>query len=516
MSTAVNLFVMFSSVGHISSIIHFRIVVLFNAILFHCRDKSMEVDVPSVKDSEASRKRRRSELEEAVITVLDSSTSEKRKRLDNDVEEVKTTEASTSKEAPQKAKEDKAKDNNPEKSNGTTQKTSGEPSSEKKATPTPKVAPIRVISIDKVMRNIKANSSPKSASRDEKSQEKRYKVDKTSSTEIKASPHEDKTKSQKRRTSRNKSLNNSNAGNKSTEKKNENSNKDQSKDNSKSNEASKSTDNSTTEKSTPTTSNTASPQSMKERLQFDDDTSLAVIARENKSNNGLPTITSVRSLSTVATNEPAKSVDATIEVPSDSSIFTPTSTENVRNMKEAVNKLQKLRSDTEPLVGRVGVRAFARMTSPEPVAPNKDVEVEIKGEPMDFDDADRQMEKMDLMNAFKLRPVNPQNLRDVRINKVVVTPVTKKVVKPTETREPRPRARKTFPQPKKPDDGRSELNSKNSMVYIPIQPPMTQAPRPIAANGPTAMPMQRAIAPALPALPAVSNCKYFDLLSLSV
>ncbi|KAJ8734945.1 hypothetical protein PYW08_014195 [Mythimna loreyi] len=257
----------------------------------------------------------------------------------------------------------------------------------------------------------------------------------------------------------------------------------------------------TSPKSTP---DLLTPKSVKDRLQFDDDTTLAVLARESTKSivttniAGLPTISSVRSLSTTAqqtgvtitkTTTTANTIDITEEATSDSSIFTPTSTENVKTMQDVVSKLQRLRNDAEPVVGRVGVRAFARMTSPERQNTNDEVQVEIKAEPIDLDDADRHMEKMDLMNAFRLRPVNPQNivpnppmnLRDVRINKVVVTPLNARKTAPavatvSKTPEVRPRAKKTFPQPKKPDEGRSELNSKNSMVYIPIQPPMTQAP----------------------------------------
>ncbi|KAJ8733870.1 hypothetical protein PYW07_014421 [Mythimna separata] len=247
-----------------------------------------------------------------------------------------------------------------------------------------------------------------------------------------------------------------------------------------------------------------SPRSVKDRLQFDDDTTLAVLARESNKSivttniAGLPTISSVRSLSTTAqpfgltitkTTTTANTIDITGEATTDSSISTPSSSENTKTSQDVASKLQRLRNDTEPVVGRVGVRAFARMTSPERNSANDEVQVEIKAEPIDLDDADRHMEKMDLMNAFRLRPVNPQNLvpnppmnlRDVRINKVVVTPLNaRKAAAPTATvskaPEVRPRAKKTFPQPKKPDEGRSELNSKNSMVYIPIQPPMTQAP----------------------------------------
>lgn len=258
--------------------------------------------------------------------------------------------------------------------------------------------------------------------------------------------------------------------------------------------------------------NTEGVKSVKDRLQFDDDTSLAVIARESRtvvisSNNqsGLPTISSVRSLSITAQNTATTSsktitttntADVRVEpvpdlVPCSS---TPTTTDKEKNAKDA-SKLQKIRNDAEPMVGRVGVRAFARMSSIEQSPSNKnaadDVQVEIKAEPIDVDDSDRHTEKMNLMNAFKLRPVNPShttsNLREVRINKVLVTPLNAKktATKPVEVR---PRAKKTFPQPKKPEDG--QLNSKNSMVYIPIQPPMTQAPvrPPRVVAGPTCPP----------------------------
>lgn len=235
---------------------------------------------------------------------------------------------------------------------------------------------------------------------------------------------------------------------------------------------------------------TDSTRSLKERITFDDDSSLAVIVRERRrSYANLPTISSVCSLSTVAqasltsTSTTSSTSDITIEASSDSRIFTPTSTETVQNMKEAVMKLQKLRDNTEPVVGRVGVCAFARMTSPGRVSAQNqldNMEVEIKAEPMDTEEDEvRLNEKMDLMTACKLQPVN-QNLRDVRINRVVAgpSPGTKKA-------EPRPRAKKTFPQPR-PSDVRSELDGKNSMVYIPIQPPATQAPlRPVRPTAQT-------------------------------
>nr|XP_049698080.1 protein kinase C-binding protein 1 isoform X4 [Helicoverpa armigera] len=324
---------------------------------------------------------------------------------------------------------------------------------------------------------------------------KNEKVDKTPNDKP---TKEGRSRSQKRRNSRSSRSTNSTSSTRSekAEKKSEKNSEANPKDKKEKESSSKDTDmDKSKAENSPKPSELQSPKSVKERLQFDDDTTLAVLARETAkalvttNNTGMPTISCVRSLSTTAqltgvtitkTTTNANTIDITEEATSDSSIFTPTSTDNVNTMKDAVSKLQKLRSDAEPVVGRVGVRAFARMTSPERPA-NEEVQVEIKAEPIDLDDADRHMEKMDLMNAFRLRPVNPQNLpnstmslRDVRINKVVVTPLNAKKTPPKP--EIRPRAKKTFPQPKKADEGRSELNSKNSMVYIPIQPPMTQAP----------------------------------------
>lgn len=262
----------------------------------------------------------------------------------------------------------------------------------------------------------------------------------------------------------------------------------------------------------------------KDRLQFDEDTSPVTSRKARKSKaspgpSGMPTISSVRSLSATALPAPptapvppppatpaasptpgratntastakTKTTQVTFEVNADSSIFTPTSTVNVRNMKDAVSKLQKLRSGFEqPQVGRVGVRAFARMTSPpEKQAKSSDVQVEIKTEPMDFEELDVTQATTSVLDSLRPRPaptVAPTNLREVRISKVVASPtVAKKVVK---TADVRPRAKKTFPQPKKSDDGRAELTNKNSMVYIPIQPPMSQAPV-RAALKPTAPP----------------------------
>ncbi|XP_073946662.1 uncharacterized protein isoform X2 [Choristoneura fumiferana] len=263
-------------------------------------------------------------------------------------------------------------------------------------------------------------------------------------------------------------------------------------------------------------------------IKSKEDTSPATTSRKaTKSNaspgpSGMPTISSVRSLSAptpptpsassatpaapatpartanTATTAKTKTTQVTVEVNADSSIFTPTSTDNVRNMKEAVNKLQKLRTGFEqPQVGRVGVRAFARMTSPpEKQAKTSDMQIEIKTEPMDFEELDVTQATTSVLDSLRPRAtpsVAPSNLREVRISKVVASPtVAKKVVKAADVR---PRAKKTFPQPKKSDDGRAELTNKNSMVYIPIQPPMSQAPvraalKPAATQ--SAMPAPRA------------------------
>ena len=353
--------------------------------------------------------------------------------------------------------------------------------------------------VSKAIENIETPSSSKSEKIEKKSLTPNIKVSK-----------EVRSKVQKRRNSRNSRSTNSTSSTRSlerTEKTYESAKEKRRASNSSAKEKDKDSDpdKSGMEKqmSPKSTPELLTPKPVQDRLQFDDDTTLAVLAREtskstvSSNNTGLPTITCVRSLSTTAQHSGVTitrtttnaTIDITEEATSDSSIFTPTSSESVVTLQDAVSKLQRLRNEPEPLVGRVGVRAFARMTSPEKQSANDEVQVEIKAEPIDLDEADRHMEKMDLMNAFRLRPVNPQpvpnppmNLRDVRINKVVVTPLNARKTMPPLVAGPkapeiRPRAKKTFPQPKKPEDGRSEqLNSKNSMVYIPIQPPMTQAP----------------------------------------
>ncbi|CAG4963524.1 unnamed protein product [Parnassius apollo] len=478
------------------------------------KNKSIDNVEVDVQNNDLSRKRRRSDLEEAVITIIDSSSNgaiEKRKRLDEDDKETdkKDEEPNEKSKVPIKntveqvdkekdtVESIKSKDNEPSSSTNDKEKSR-------------RLTPIKVVS--KVKPSKTSTPKDKDVVKDKNTSggfstpnQRRSRLNKSISSEEK--------KELKRRISRTKSLGfNVEKPEKNTDKRNEKSadNSTNGKEKAKENNAinktkDPETDKNVPKKNTPSTKpNADSHKTAKDRLQFDDDTSLAVLAREAKNSiignsmSGLPTISSVRSLSTTPNNESSpkpsnsKTVEITIEASSDSSIFTPTSTDNVRNMKEAVNKLQRLRNETEsPLVGRVGVRAFARMTSPDSVPKEKEtMQVEIKTEPIDLDDADRHNEKMDLMKACRLLPVNQSvtnSLREVRINKVVVSPLnTRKTT--TKTTEIRVRAKKTFPQPKKVDDGRSELNGKNSMVYIPIQPPMTQAPirgvRPIAGNGP--------------------------------
>lgn len=487
----------------------------------------MEIEVCLPKEKEISRKRRRSELEEAVITIIETSNCEKRKRVD--IEKTVIVVDSDLESKTEKQTEDKSNTED-------THKITEIPSDEidKVSSATSKNKDIESTSLltekeptaektpAKINMKMKSTRTSTPKEKDEKSttpKQRPMRSDKLTPVE----KEKQESKAQKRRNSRNRSINNSQGGKveKSSEKKNDKDNiNSNSKDISKETNISKNKDTEADKISDKSKKSnvTDSPRNSKDKSHFDDDTTLAVIAREVTKSTipSLPTISSVCSLSTSQNSETnsktatnTKNNEVTVTANSDSSIFTPTSTDNVRNMKEAVNKLQKLRSDTEtPVVGRVGVRAFARMTSPErqPNKPAETVEVEIKSEPIDLDDADRQSEKMDLMNAFHLRPVNPQSsgLRSVRINKVVVAPIARKTVsKPPEVRI---KAKKTFPQPKKVDDGRSELNSKNSMVYIPIQPPSTQAPvrptRPITVNGTANTPTLRPQAPT-----NTSNCK---------
>lgn len=477
---------------------------------------------------ESSRKRRRSDLEEAVLTVIETSYNSpepKRKKQEKEKKKYEENEPSSSKEVSHKLNNDEHRtdksNRNVEKTNDEVQGKDNEPTSSTRSDSekekNQRVTPIRIALVQKDRRhNLRTNTAKEAMAKilnptREKDRDKDHERNtptkqKHSKTEKNGdkTPKEDKpTRSERRRNSRNKSINNTPKADKSrrtsAEKKTEKTAKSE-------NETSSNKEKSKEVKDTPKESNTETERlrkdktiapepvkpSVKDRLHFDDDTSLAVIARESRtviiSNNtpGLPTISCVRSLSTTAQNTGvtitksatnAGTLDGAKATNSDSCLLIPTSSEIVKD----TSRLQRIRTDAESMVGRVGVRAFARMTSPEK-SPNHndDVEIEIKAEPIDVDDADRQVEKLNLMNAFRLRPVNPPvsaaNLREVRINKVLVTPISAKktAVPGPKPAEVRPRAKKSFPQPKKPEDG--QLNSKNSMVYIPIQPPMTQAP----------------------------------------
>lgn len=265
-------------------------------------------------------------------------------------------------------------------------------------------------------------------------------------------------------------------------------------------------------RSTSTPKNTIDKsQSSKDRIVFVDDATLSLLNPQSEHIvspvPGFPTISNIRSLST--TNSPSKTTISQSVSNSDTSSSTKS------NTNDSMAKLQKIQKDGEktpaPPLGRVEVRSFARMSSIDiekdtltnSANKNKEqVEIEVKAEPMDYDDPERQAEKMEILNTIKLRPVNQtSNLREIRLTKVTAgggysgTSVKKPVVKQVEIR---PKAKKTFPQPKKADESRSDLNSKNSMVYIPIQPPVTQAPvRPTSAvrmptsrpNGPVLTPV---------------------------
>ncbi|CAB3245239.1 unnamed protein product [Arctia plantaginis] len=508
------------------------------------KPKSTEMLSQSNKISEPSRKRRRSDLEEAVLTIIESSNNPpepKRRKHENKQEKEKKKseecEPSSSKEINHKPNSDdfrvdKSKKSNENTNNDEIQDKDNEPSSSTRSDPEKevkqRVTPIRIALVQKDRRhNLRTNTAKEAMAKilnptREKDRDKdherntptKQKHSKTEKNGDKTPKEEKLTRSEKRRNSRNKSITNTPKADKnrhtSAEKKSEKIAKSENettsskekpkevKDIPKENSTSTKENNTETEslrkdKISSPKPNSEIVTSVKDRLHFDDDTSLAVIARESRtviiSNNttGLPTISCVRSLSTTAQNtgvtitkstSNARTSDGTMTTNSDLCLLIPTSADSVKNVKDA-SKLQKQRNDAESMVGRVGVRAFARMTSPEKSPNNNDnVEIEIKAEPIDVDDADRQIEKLNLMNAFRLRPVNPpaaaSNLREVRINKVLVTPLNAKKTAGPKPVEVRPRAKKTFPQPKKPEDG--QLNSKNSMVYIPIQPPMTQAP----------------------------------------
>ncbi|XP_028164556.1 protein kinase C-binding protein 1-like isoform X3 [Ostrinia furnacalis] len=482
------------------------------------KDKPMEVDpkpAESEKPEKPSRKRRRSQMEEvSVMTVMERSTKEKKKKIKTedekkvDIKEESQSSTASGAEEPKNTPTkvySKTKSDSPQAKSKGSEQTNGISDKEKNA----KLTPIRLV-ISTNQKRVVAKTTGRGSPKVLPIRIKQTKLDK-SIVVTKTKSKDEKTKQQKRRNSKgkDKSMNIGTASVTTEKKDEENKNSEntvepeKNKDKKESNKQKEDAKKSSSEQSNTPNVNAETPKTGKERPQFDDNTSLAELARgsnrkgvTNSNVHGLPTISCVRSLSTTAqdtsttttkTTTPSKMIEVTIEP---NSLLTPMSSSNVQNVKETTPKT------AEPsMVGRVGVRAFARLKSPETEKnKKKEVEVEIKAEPMDFEDQERQMEKVNMMKTFKLRPVNQvaaQNvtsLREVRINKVVMTPLNARKTA-TKAVEVRPRARKTFPQPKKPDDGRNELNSKNSMVYIPIQPPMTPGPlrvrAPVScANGP--------------------------------
>ncbi|KAL4705265.1 hypothetical protein ACJJTC_010284 [Scirpophaga incertulas] len=496
------------------------------------KDKAIDVDEQVV--TKESRKRRRSQLQEAVITIIEtSSNNEKKKRTEENNENSKRVSLPT----PAVSELTNSENHDP-----IAEKVGIEPKNTT-TTDVEKQAPIKlVISTSKTNKYV-SKSSIKPAP--EQVLPLKIKLNKS---DIQKKDKEEKVKLSRRRSSKgNKSLNGDSTTNKSmdvsfsdksldtsgvnkslntsktpkTEKsleKRRNSAVNHSKSKSKnSNEISK--NNSSFNKSLKLTETpskpTNTPKTSKERQKIDDNISLAALARAVKNNAvnddliGMPTISSVRSLSRTSQNSKTTTkntaVPKIVEVISiESSNDSVSSIESVKNVNNSGTKSQAQKSGNEnSLVGRVGVRAFARMRSMDKTKDvNNGVTIEIKSEPIDVDEeAARHSEKMDLMSAFRLRPVNPPGSQEVRVNKVITTGVIakKSVSKPLEIHS---RARKTFPQAKKPDgEGRSDLNGKNSMVYIPIQPPTTPGPlrgarlAPLSVtNGPcTSTPVSRCI-----------------------
>lgn len=430
------------------------------------------------KSKETTRKRRRSVWEEATMTVMTPEPAKRQKTAKADTPDKTKPKATDSKD------ENKAKDaTEAVKAHSKTRTSSPKPipveaskeNKESTSTPLRSTRTSTPASVsEQADKQTPVVNTPKEADKVKKA--KAAQREKSTSSEIEKEKDE-KLKPKRDRTSK---------GNKSQNSTPKSAKKKSDRENSSSNNESDSSKDKNTSALKPKT------YSLKNSLLFDEEnTTLALLSRQN-SVPVLPTISNVRSLSSKA--ELSKNASIT-EASSDSSIFTPTSTDNVNTMKDAVAKLQKLRENEQPIVGRVGVRSFARMTSPpaaKDAADSDQVEVEVKAEPMDVEDAERQSEKIDFANTIRLKPVNPQiipSLRDLRITKVstagataataatATLPARKQIV--IKPKDIRPKARKTFPQPQKANDGRSELNSKNSMVYIPIQPPLTQAPVPV-------------------------------------
>lgn len=211
-------------------------------------------------------------------------------------------------------------------------------------------------------------------------------------------------------------------------------------------------------------------------------TLLSILARQRHQIQvpNFPTISDVRSLSSPASSTSSKDNGPTdITVPD----------------KPLTPKSPPIRTE-----GRVGVRSFARMTSPPKETPNtrpqrgnKDnTVVHIKTEPID---AEEQPEKIDFWKSIHLRPtktaqpVIPTGPPPLKVFKSNVSAAKVPV-------DIAPRAKKSFPLPKKAGEDK-DLNRKDSMVYIPVQPPVTNAPirpapakqTPVRINGPISTPV---------------------------
>ncbi|CAK1548603.1 unnamed protein product [Leptosia nina] len=463
-------------------------------------EKPMDIDEDKNKERKSTRKRRRSQLEEAVITIIENSTKVKRRRINKEpstpnlkkeseetakqkndeqnksVNEINTQKDRTVEDVDKEDKDKELPNSTTAKEEETVAQPSSAPKNETKLTNKSKFIKVKfgkaMPKSLKILNIQKLNSSCKVTSRD-KHRNPKKKANAISNV------------------IKNKSLLSVNNKDSLLKKP---SNEDESKSNQKPAAKDKNAKGKTKSpdvelvitKSTP--KSTEKTKTSRERLQFDDDTSLAVISRRGSNMADMPVISNVRSL--LDNESDSNFIEVNVDADSNASIFTPTSTESVRNMKEAVNKLRKLRQSDPPAVGRVGVRAFARMKSPEAtLTRTENPEVEVKSEPPDFGDSDRQAEKLQMMSSFRLQPVVPPGnpstnaLRDVRINKLVVTPIVRKTVQKPESRV---KAKKTFPQAKKSEE-RSQLNSENLMVYIPIQPATGTSPmrpqRPGNANG---------------------------------
>lgn len=238
---------------------------------------------------------------------------------------------------------------------------------------------------------------------------------------------------------------------------------------------------------------------------------------------GFPKISNIRSLSrsspspvtlspsspNTSNNSPSRNVVSDKNPPLTSGVSLDNSSSNKKSVTD--------KNATTSVVGRVGVRSFARIRSPpvedSPILNTEGLEIEIKGEPLDQEEASRESEKLELLNNINLRPVKPANqLREIRINKVVPmnSKSNVKVVKPPESTA---RAKKSFPQSKKADE--VSLNNKNTMVYIPIQPATEspsrppQPPQPPPSRAAVSTVSQSVPLPRLPNPVSIASRKFF-------